>query len=133
MWSADRIRDTVAAGEPVGWRLELMDESLEREVNLLHANICQGLSDPKRILILYALRDSPLHVNKLAEALRVPQPTVSRHLKILRERQLVAARREGPSVLYSLADDRVIDALDILRSVLLGTLVRQGLLAGSTD
>jgi len=110
-----------------------MDESLEREVDLLHANICQGLSDPKRILILYALRESPLHVNQLAEALRVPQPTVSRHLKILRERQLVAARREGRSVLYSLADERVIDALDILRSVLLGTLARQGLLAGPTD
>ena len=39
--------------------LQDMDESLEREVNLLHAGICQGLSDPKRILMLYALRDAP--------------------------------------------------------------------------
>lgn len=110
-----------------------MDESLEREVNLLHANICQGLSDPKRILILYALRDRPMYVNELAEALDVPQPTVSRHLKVLRERRLVATRREGPSVLYSLADARVIEALDILRSVLLGTLSRQGLLADTLE
>jgi DNA-binding transcriptional ArsR family regulator len=110
-----------------------MDESLEREVNLLHASICQGLSDPKRILMLYALRERPLHVNELAEMLDVPQPTVSRHLKVLRERQLVAAKREGPSVLYSLADDRVIDALDILRRVLLGTLSRQGHLAETMD
>lgn len=63
----------------------------------------------------------------------MPQPTVSRHLKVLRERQLVATRREGPSVLYSLAHERVIDALDILRSVLLGTLARQGQLAAPTD
>ena len=110
-----------------------MDESLEREVNLLHANICQGLSDPKRILMLYALRERPMHVNELAEVLHLPQPTVSRHLKILRERQLVATRREGPSVLYSLPDDRVIDALDILRAVLFGTLSRQGMLAGDMD
>jgi DNA-binding transcriptional ArsR family regulator len=110
-----------------------MDEALEREVNLLHANICQGLSDPKRILMLYALRDRPMHVNELADALHVPQPTISRHLKILRERQLVAAEREGPSVLYSLADERVIDALDILRAVLLGTLSRQGVLAENMD
>jgi ArsR family transcriptional regulator len=96
-----------------GWYY--LDESLEREVNLLHASVCQGLSDPKRILILYALYERPMHVNELAEALRVPQPTVSRHLKVLRERQLVAAAREGPSVLYSLADERVIQALDILR------------------
>ena len=110
-----------------------MDEALEREVNLLHASICQGLSDPKRILMLYALRDRPMHVNELAEALRVPQPTISRHLKVLRERQLVAAEREGPSVLYSLADPRVVEALDILRAVLLGTLSRQGLLADNMD
>jgi ArsR family transcriptional regulator len=110
-----------------------MDESLEREVILLHANVCQGLSDPKRILMLYALRDRPMHVHELAEALHVPQPTVSRHLKVLRERQLVEAKREGPSVLYSLADERVIDALDILRSVLLGALSRQGLLAETMD
>ncbi len=110
-----------------------MDESLEQEVNLLHASICQGLSDPKRILMLYALRDRPMHVNELAETLRVPQSTVSRHLKVLRERQLVAAEREGPSVLYSLADTRVIQALDILRAVLLGTLSRQGLLAENMD
>jgi hypothetical protein len=36
-------------------------------------------------------------------------------------------------VRYSLADDRVIEALDILRSVLLGTLSRQGHLAESLD
>jgi DNA-binding transcriptional ArsR family regulator len=110
-----------------------MDESLEREVNLLHANICQGLSDPKRILMLYALGDRPMRVNELADALEVPQPTVSRHLKILRERQLVVAEREGPSVRYSLADERVIEALDILRAVLLGTLSRQGQLAENMD
>ena len=110
-----------------------MDESLKREINLLHASICQGLADPKRILMLYALRERPMHVNELAEALDVPQPTVSRHLKVLRERQLVATEREGPSVRYSLADERVIDALDILRSVLLGTLSRQGVLAENMD
>jgi DNA-binding transcriptional ArsR family regulator len=110
-----------------------VDKALEAEIDLLHANICHGLSDPKRILMLYALSERPLHVNELADALGVPQPTISRHLKVLRERHLVAAKREGPSVLYSLADARVIDALDILRSVLLGTLSRQGLLAENMD
>jgi ArsR family transcriptional regulator len=110
-----------------------VDESLEQEVNLLHANICQALSDPKRILMLYALSERPMHVNELAEALDVPQPTISRHLKVLRERQLVSAEREGPSVRYSLSDERVIAALDVLRSVLLGTLSRRGMLADTMD
>lgn len=106
-----------------------MDERLEREVNLLHANICQALADPKRILILYALRDGPMFVGEIAEALRAPQSTVSRHLKVLRERRLVAAARDGANIRYSLVDDRVIDALEALRAVLLGTLAQQAELA----
>ena len=106
-----------------------MDERLEREVNLLHAGICQALADPKRILILYALSEGPKTVSELTESLDVPQPTVSRHLKVLRERHLVFAEREGTSVRYSLADTRVIDALDTMRAVLLGGLSQQARLA----
>jgi DNA-binding transcriptional ArsR family regulator len=106
-----------------------MDERLEREVNLLHAGICQALADPKRILILYALSEGPKTVSELTESLDVPQPTVSRHLKVLRERHLVSAEREGTSVRYSLADARVIDALDTMRAVLLGGLSQQARLA----
>lgn len=108
-----------------------MDALLEREVNLLHANICQALADPKRILILYALDDGPRCVHELAEALAAPQSTVSRHLKVLRERSLVSAERSGSSVRYSLADRRVIAALDALREVLVGSLARQAELARS--
>ena len=102
-----------------------MDERLEREVNLMHANICQALADPKRILILYSLGEGPKCVNELVDALNTPQPTVSRHLKVLRERRLVAAERDGANIRYSLVDDRVIDALEELRAVLLGTLAQQ--------
>jgi DNA-binding transcriptional ArsR family regulator len=106
-----------------------VDERLEREVNLLHASICQALADPKRILILYALSEGAKNVTELTEALDVPQPTVSRHLKVLRERQLVTTEREGVSVRYSLADERVIEALDTMRAVLLGGLTQQARLA----
>ena len=106
-----------------------MDERLEQEVNLLHASICQALADPKRILILYALSEGPRTVTELTEALDVPQPTVSRHLKVLRERHLVSTEREGANVRYSLADARVIEALDTMRVVLLGSLTQQAKLA----
>ena len=106
-----------------------MDARLEREVDLLHANICQALADPKRILILYALSEGSRSVTELTEALDVPQPTVSRHLKILRERLLVTTEREGVSVRYSLSDGRVIEALDTMRAVLVDGLSQQAKLA----
>ena len=110
------------------WRSEL-DEQLRREVNLLHANLCQALADPTRLLILYALAESPRHVSGLAELLDAPQSTVSRHLKVLRDRRLVTTARDGTSVLYTLADPRVIDALDTLRAVLMSALSQQAALA----
>jgi ArsR family transcriptional regulator len=106
-----------------------MDQILKQEVNLLHAHVCQALADPKRILILYALAEGPKYVSELAERLDIPQPTVSRHLKVLRERSLVETEREGAAVYYSLTDKRVIEALELLRAVLANTLNQQAELA----
>ncbi len=107
----------------------MMDQNITEEVNLLHAQICQGLADPTRILLLYLLDDGPRYVTELADTLDVSQPTVSRHLKVLRERGLVTAMREGNTVHYALRDRRVIQALDLLRSVMTDVLVEQAELA----
>lgn len=103
-----------------------MDPQLREEIDNLHAQICRALADPHRIFILYTLFDRPHHVSALSEELDLPQPTVSRHLKVLRERGLVHAEREGQSVSYSLADERIIDALDLLRALLADRLQSQG-------
>jgi DNA-binding transcriptional ArsR family regulator len=108
-----------------------VDAQLRREVNLLHANLCQALADPTRILILYALGEAPRRVGELADLLEAPQSTVSRHLKVLRDRRLVTTARDGAGVLYSVADARVIAALDLLRAVLMGALSEQAELAGA--
>ncbi len=95
------------------------------ELSLLHANICQALGDPKRILILYALDDEPRHVTALAEALNMPQPTVSRHLGVLRDRGLVQTERNGTAVTYALTDGRIIEVLNTMRQILRSVLAQQ--------
>ncbi len=110
-----------------------MEERLEREVNQLHASICQALADPKRILILYTLSEQPHTVTELVELLDLNQPLVSRHLKVLRERGMVTAQRIGPTVEYRLADERLIEALDLLRAVLATKLKNQAALADSVS
>jgi len=108
-----------------------MDESLREEVYRLHASVCGGLADPNRILILYTLADKPHNVTDLADLLNISQPTVSRHLKTLRERGMVTSERNGQSVIYSLADKRIVGALDLLREFLADSLDFQGDLAKS--
>ena len=95
------------------------------ELNLLHATVCKALGDPTRIQILYTLHEKPRHVTALAEALELPQPTVSRHLAILRQRGLVKPERDGLVVNYSLTQTDIIDVLDAMRQVLRQTLARQ--------
>jgi len=103
-----------------------MDPSqLAQEVTRLHAEICSALADPNRILILYALSERPHTVNGLAAALSISQPATSRHLKVLRERGMVSATRQGQSIQYAINDPRIIDALDILRAILRDGLARR--------
>lgn len=106
-----------------------MNPELLQEIDRLHAELCDGLADPKRIALLYALRDGATTVNQLAEMMDLPQATVSRHLKILRDRSLVMARRDGMNVFYSVTNMKVLDALDLLRTVLNENLVHRAKLA----
>ncbi len=106
-----------------------MSDNLREEVVRLHAQVCSGLADPNRILIIYNLAEGSRCVNEIATSLELSQPTVSRHLKVLRERGIVRAERDGQTIHYRLGDARIIQALDILRSILADQLKDQVLLA----
>ena len=96
----------------------MLNQTLKQEISQLEADFCSALSDPNRLLILYALNDSPRNVTELTNELNLNQPTASRHLKILREHGLVHATRQGTTITYEISDRRLIQALDLLRSVM---------------
>jgi DNA-binding transcriptional ArsR family regulator len=96
----------------------------EAEIVLLHRYVCEGIGDPKRLRLLYLLAEHPSNVTELTEALGAAQPTVSHHLRILRERGLVTAEREGTSIYYSLSDPRILVAIEMMRGFV-ADLVRQ--------
>ncbi len=106
----------------------MISQTLTQEITNLHADICSALADSKRILILYALHERPCNVSTLAEELGISQSASSRHLNLLRERGIVSAQRDGQSVIYSLADGRIIQALDLLRAVLTSKINNQAAL-----
>ncbi len=110
-----------------------MTGNLREEVVRLHAQVCSGLADPNRILIIYSLSEGPRSVGEIASVVDLPQPTVSRHLKILRERGIVHFEREGQTIHYILADKRIIQALDLLREALADQLKDQVALLDQVD
>jgi ubiquinone/menaquinone biosynthesis C-methylase UbiE len=63
-------------------------------------DIFKALSDEVRLRIVRAVGTAELSVAELVSVLGLPQSTVSRHLKPLRDRELVESRRDGTSVYY---------------------------------
>ena len=92
--------------------------SVADELLALHARVCKGIADPKRLLIINALRDGERSVIELSDELQLPQANVSQHLAVLRERGLVTARRDAQRVFYALTSMKIIEAIDLLREVM---------------
>lgn len=67
------------------------------------ASIFQALGDETRLRILALLRAGEVCVCHIQGGLRLPQPTISRHLAYLRRSGLVQARREGVWMHYRLS------------------------------
>ena len=101
-----------------------------QEISQLEANLCYAFVDSTRILILYALNEHPRNVTELKNHLNEPQSKISRHLKVLRDLGLVYATRQGVTIIYELSDTRLIEVLDILRSILKdGITLKAGLIS----
>ena len=78
----------------------------------LLAQLFRTLSHPFRLQLLRELRRDEECVCHLARLFKKPQPYVSQQLATLREAGLIADRRDGQRVFYSLRDERLIALLD---------------------
>ena len=74
-----------------------------------------------------------MSVGQLIANLGLPQSSVSRHLAVLRERNVVSTRREGTTIYYSLANPKIAQACDIVREVLESQLMQNQSLVSSLD
>ena len=78
------------------------------------ADFLKALAHETRLHILCQLVDGEKHVSELEQALDIRQSTVSQQLARLRLEGLVAFRREGKQVFYSIADDDVRKIIKVL-------------------
>lgn len=75
----------------------------------------KSLASPVRLRILCSIMGKEASVGELAEQLGVRQSVASQHLALLRKDGLVKARREGQTIWYALADERVVRVIDVLQ------------------
>jgi DNA-binding transcriptional ArsR family regulator len=72
------------------------------------------LANPDRLLLMCQLSQGELSVGELEEQLGIRQPTLSQQLGVLRENGLVATRREGKSIFYSVASPQALAVMAVL-------------------
>jgi DNA-binding transcriptional ArsR family regulator len=79
------------------------------------AGVFHALAHPTRIAIVETLRDGEISARAIQERLGIEQANLSQHLAILRSRQVVANRKEGNQVFYSLRNKTLLKVLDMMR------------------
>ena len=98
-----------AAPEKEKQPVEMPDDEVLYEL----ADLFRVFGDSTRIKILYALHDSELCVQDIADAVQLSQSAVSHQLRVLKDSKLVRFRREGKTVFYALDDDHVRSILSM--------------------
>lgn len=90
---------------------------MRRTLSDFKADFFKALAHPLRISILDALRDGELTVNQISQRFEVEPANASQQLAVLRNRNIVMARKEGASVFYSVSDKTLFKLLDVARDI----------------
>lgn len=83
------------------------------------ADTLKALAHPRRLEIIYLLKDQELCVGDIYSMLDLPQANVSQHLTVLREANIVLSRKFGKTICYKLADPTILAACTLIRDFLL--------------
>lgn len=104
-------RNCVRVCERPGLMESLREETASNDHLVALAAYMSAAANETRMRILYALwRASELCVCDLADIFGISQPAVSRHMKILREKALVASRRDSQTIFYRVCEENAFAA-----------------------
>jgi DNA-binding transcriptional ArsR family regulator len=93
------------------------------------ADLCSTMANAKRLAILEVLKGGEVSVGQIADVVGSSISTVSQHLRILRDKNVVIARKEGHTVYYRLSNLKIAACCEMVRQVLLEDLIARGRMA----
>jgi ArsR family transcriptional regulator len=90
---------------------------MRQQLSEFKADFFRALAHPLRISILDALRDGELTVNEISQHFDVEPANASQQLAVLRNRNIVVARKEGANVYYAVSDKSIFKLLDAAKEI----------------
>jgi ArsR family transcriptional regulator len=107
-----------------------LEAALSAPVSEVKAELFKALGHPARIRVLEVLSEGEHSVSDMQPLVGIESSHLSQQLGILRRAGLVTTRKEGASVIYSLADPALAELLDVAKRLLISSLAHtEGLLA----
>ncbi|MDP2719764.1 MAG: metalloregulator ArsR/SmtB family transcription factor [Dehalococcoidia bacterium] len=95
--------------------------------------MCRCLAEPKRLMILSALKKGEMSVGEICKNMGCSQANVSQHLAVLRNQGIVSTRREGVNIYYSLRSARISEACSLVQDFLLQRLEDHNVLVSDAE
>lgn len=80
-------------------------------------NLFKALNDPIRREILKHLREKDMAAGEIAEQFHISKPSISHHLEILKQADLVTAEKQGQFIVYSINTTVLDDVLEWILSL----------------
>lgn len=108
------IRPVLNLPENAGDEIDLFadDADIERASRSLKA-----MSHPLRLKILCTLGDQEISVQEIVEHVGTSQSNISQHLAILRDKGILASRKDANRVYYRVSDNRTLQLIGMMREV----------------
>jgi DNA-binding transcriptional ArsR family regulator len=103
---------------------------MSRPISELKAELFKALAHPARVRVLELLAEGERSVSDMQPIVGIETSHLSQQLGVLRRAGLLATRKEGSSVIYSIGDPQLVELLAIAKGILINSLTHsQGLLA----
>jgi len=91
-----------------------------------HAALCKVLGHSGRLMIMEIIEPEERSVSDIAEGIGASISTTSQHLRLLRDNNVVTARRDGQTVYYHLKHPELLQACRLIRKILLEDMIESG-------
>jgi len=91
----------------------------------MHTELCKAIFNPKRLIIIDALREKEMKVLELAGKTGISQSNLSHHLSMLKSKGVLSVRRDKTNVFYSIDDEKITKAIDLISDILKHKLIKE--------